>query len=100
MLYRVVRMVFSEITKSDFVKIFYAKQSAIEASEGCIEVFLMQDERDPMAMATWSLWKEEKYLDQYRNSELFIVTWEEVKPLFTERARAWSFTKHVRDESA
>lgn len=99
MLHRIVRMVFDKDTKAQFTDIFYQKQPFIQAMDGCISVDLMNDERDEMAMATYSLWESEQYLEAYRHSELFIETWKEVKPLFSEKAKAWSYTKHVADEN-
>lgn len=99
MLYRVVRMVFQEETKDAFIDIFYKKQTFISAFPGCISVDLMDDKRDPMALATWSVWDHEDSLEAYRNSDLFKVTWDEVKPLFAGKPKAWSYTKHVVDEN-
>lgn len=96
MLHRIVRLVFDEESKSTFTDIFYRKQASIQAMEGCISVDLMNDERDENALATYSLWEDEKYLEAYRHSELFLTTWEEVKPLFRGKAKAWSYTKHTR----
>ena len=87
-------MVFKPEEKERFIQLFYEKQSFIEAFEGCISVDLMVDKRNENALATWSIWQEESFLDQYRQSALFIQTWEEVKPMFSEKARAWSFEKH------
>jgi len=98
MLHRIVRMVFDEESKSEFINKFYQKQPKIQAMPGCISVDLMNDERDEMALSTYSLWKSADDLENYRQSELFLSTWEEVKPLFKEKAKAWSYTKHQRDE--
>ncbi len=98
MLHRIVRMVFTEESKERFIQIFYQKQAFIQAMPGCISVDLMNDERDVHAMATYSLWNSEEDLEAYRHSDLFIETWKEVKPLFSEKAKAWSYTKHLPHE--
>lgn len=94
MLYRVVHMVFQEDKIKDFIHEFYKKQALIEANEGCHKVYLMEDTRNKNAMATWSLWETEEHLNAYRNSEMFAETWKTVKPMFSEKAKAYSLTKH------
>lgn len=87
-------MEFEASKKADFIKAFYSKQSFIKAFPGCIDVFLMQDERDSNAMATWSLWKSNGDLEAYRHSDLFKETWDHVKPMFSAKPKAYSLTKH------
>lgn len=99
MLYRVVHMVFKEDKIDDFIKLFYNKQALIEANEGCKKVWLMTDSRNKYAMATWSLWESEDHLNKYRHSEMFEDTWKTVKPMFAEKAKAYSLIKHELDEN-
>ena len=39
---------------------------------------------------TYSYWNSENDLNEYRNSELFAKVWAETKPMFAEKAQAWS----------
>ena len=41
-------------------------------------------------MFTISHWDSEAALELYRQSELFKFTWAKTKPLFEEKAQAWS----------
>lgn len=91
-------MVFTPQSKAIFIDIFNEKKSKIKAFEGCFSVDLLQDEREENAMATWSIWESNEKLELYRNSEMFKATWEKVKPLFADKAKAWSYTKHGGDE--
>ena len=94
MLYRIVRMEFEASRKDDFIRAFYSKQPFIKAFPGCIDVALMQDERDVNSMATWSLWESNNDLEAYRSSDLFKETWDNVKPMFSGKPKAYSLTKH------
>lgn len=92
MLHRIVRMVFQESEVEHFIRIFNKKKAFIEGFEGCVSVMLVEDLRSEHAMATISIWESEENLEAYRNSDLFLETWKEVKPLFAEKAKAWSYT--------
>jgi len=100
MLNRIVRMVFSEESKPRFIETFYKKKPFIEAFSGCDSVRLMEDESDPLVLYTFSLWDKNESLQKYRNSAMFAETWRHVKPMFTEKAQAFSLLKHSQDETA
>ncbi len=99
MLHRVVRMKFSPETIRSFIEIFYKKQKFIQAFEGCESVELMNDESDNMVLYTLSKWESNDALQAYRNSDMFAVTWKQVKPLFSDKAQAFSLIKHIADET-
>jgi len=90
---RIVHMRFEAKQIEAFLKIFEESADAIRASEGCHEVVLFQDEDDPTHFTTWSLWTSVEHLNQYRQSDLFKSTWARTKPLFRERAQAFSYTE-------
>lgn len=98
MLHRIVRMEFSEESKSVFVETFYKKKPLIEAFEGCHSVQLMEDESNPLVLYTLSMWDKNDSLQKYRHSAMFAETWKFVKPLFTAKAQAFSLLNHVADE--
>ncbi len=98
MLHRIVRMEFSEATKDEFSKIFYAKKPFIETFDGCESVELMEDQDNPLVLYTLSIWQADDFLQQYRQSPLFIETWKNVKPLFSAKAQAFSLIKHQQDD--
>lgn len=88
-------MVFKEEEKANFIRAFYDKQPHIRAFDGCLDVILLEDQRDQLALSTYSLWESNKALENYRKSDLFVTTWAEVKPMFAEKAQAWSYIKHT-----
>jgi heme-degrading monooxygenase HmoA len=90
MIKRFVKMTF----KSDFIErfkdIFNASKDLIAAMEGCKHVELLQDINNPTIFFTLSIWEESKYLEAYRQSELFEGVWAKTKILFDAKPEAWS----------
>lgn len=95
MLIRIVRMHFTEAGVEEFLQIFNANKEAIRNSEGCTHLQLLRDVSDPSTYTTLSHWQDEKYLNQYRKSELFGKVWGQVKTLFAERSQAFSLEKFI-----
>jgi quinol monooxygenase YgiN len=92
MITRLVKMHFKLENIAEFASIFDDAKLKIESMEGCINVELHQDIHQPEIFFTISKWESEKNLENYRNSTLFIDTWRKVKPLFKEKAEAWSLS--------
>ncbi|MDP3468242.1 MAG: antibiotic biosynthesis monooxygenase family protein [Daejeonella sp.] len=92
MITRIVKLTFKPESVQGFKEIFYASQKQILAFEGCIRVDLMNDINNECTFFTLSYWTSEEDLDNYRYSYLFINTWSKVKPLFSEKAEAWSLS--------
>lgn len=90
MITRVVKMTFREDEIQRFKQIFAESAALIQSFEGCGEVRLMQDNRNENVYFTLSKWQSEEHLNSYRSSVLFETTWAKVKPLFSEKAKAWS----------
>ena len=92
MIIRLVKMSFKEEGILPFQKIFHATKLKIANSPGCLKVELLQDIHIKTTFFTISSWESEQDLENYRKSELFRNTWEKVKPLFKDKAEAWSLT--------
>lgn len=92
MITRIVKMTFKSEYINDFKQIFHESQNLIKAFDGCIRLELMKDNDDENTFFTISLWESKEYLESYRNSYLFKNTWSKVKPLFSEKALAWSLS--------
>ena len=90
MITRVVKMTFKTESVQGFKEIFYASQKLIRAFDGCNRVDLMRDLNNECVFFTLSFWDSEEDLNAYRQSYLFKNTWSKVKPLFSEKAEAWS----------
>lgn len=93
---RWVKMSFRPEEKENFLALFEARKTQIRNFPGCTHLQLLQDPEYPNVLYTYSCWKDKKDLENYRNSELFKLTWEQTKSLFTnERAEAKSFLRIV-----
>ena len=90
MITRVVKMTFKPESVQAFKEIFYASQKLIISFDGCNRVDLMRDLNNECVFFTLSYWESEEDLNSYRQSYLFKNTWSKVKPLFSEKAEAWS----------
>jgi heme-degrading monooxygenase HmoA len=90
MITRIVKMTLKPECVEGFKEIFYTSQKLIRVFEGCNRVDLLNDINNECIYFTLSYWNTEEDLNAYRNSYLFKNTWSKVKPLFSEKAEAWS----------
>ncbi|HHH53644.1 MAG TPA: antibiotic biosynthesis monooxygenase, partial [Bacteroidetes bacterium] len=74
----------------EFLKIFDQSKNKIASVEGIEELQLIRDKDNKSVFFTISKWRDESYLEQYRNSELFKNTWAKTKVLFNDKPEAWS----------
>ena len=92
-LIRVVRMTFHPEKVAAFLENFEAHKSSIRNFPGCQHLELWQDLDKKNIFVTYSLWKSEEALNQYRDSQLFKSVWSFTKTLFSEKPQAWSTKK-------
>lgn len=92
MIKRFVKMTFKAENIERFKDIFKASKDLIAAMEGCQHVELLQDIHNPCVFFTLSMWDDPKYLEAYRQSELFAGVWAKTKILFDAKPEAWSVT--------
>jgi len=90
MITRIVKMTFKPENIDGFREIFGAYQKQIRAFDGCSGVDLMKDLNNECVYFTLSYWNTEDDLNSYRESYIFKNTWSKVKPMFSEKAEAWS----------
>jgi len=90
MIVRFVKMTFKPDKMDEFLQLFSEVKTKIRSFEGCEHLELMQDVNKKNIFFTYSKWVDEASLNQYRFSELFKNTWTKTKPLFLEKAEAWS----------
>lgn len=87
---RLVKMTFEKDNIEDFLMKFDAVKQQIRAFPGLQYLELWQDKSNPEVFFTYSVWDKEASLENYRNSDLFKAVWRAVKPLFADKAEAWS----------
>jgi len=82
----------------NFLELFWSKYPHISTFPGVVALSLQKDAREPNVYYTHSKWKDESYLETYRQSELFADVWSKTKPLFAEKAKAFSLLE-VKNEN-
>ena len=95
MFVRIVKMSFEPSKIDEFLYNFEANKHNIRAFEGCEFLELYRDKHDTNIFFTYSYWKSETDLEQYRHSDLFKAVWSMTKPLFNQKPEAWSVDKVV-----
>lgn len=86
-------MTFHKEKVAEFLQIFETVKNKIRSMEGCESLDLLQDKEDSRILFTYSYWREEGNLENYRKSELFKEVWADVKSRFEEKAEAWSVNR-------
>lgn len=95
MFVRIVKMSFEPSKIDEFLYNFEANKHNIRAFEGCEFLELYRDKHNTNIFFTYSYWKSETDLEQYRHSDLFKAVWSMTKPLFNQKPEAWSVDKVV-----
>ena len=83
-------MEFEKENVATFLSSFENVKEKIRNFPGCTFLELYKDKNDQAIFFTYSRWKDETDLENYRNSELFKSVWSATKPMFSKRAEAWS----------
>jgi len=95
MLVRIVKMSFNPEKISEFLDNFHQNKNNIRNFEGCQLLELYQDKNQGNIYFTYSYWKNDSDLENYRHSDLFKQVWAKTKPLFNAKPEAWSVNKIV-----
>ena len=74
----------------EFLEIFNQNKQVLAKSDGCIRLEIFKSTNDTDTYVTISNWQSEEHLEMYRQSELFKDIWSKVKPLFNNKAEAWT----------
>ena len=90
MLIRIVKMEFQQSKVNTFLKLFDSTRDKIANFDGCLGLELLNAVNADNIYFTYSTWKTEQHLENYRNSELFKHTWAKTKELFCNKPVAWS----------
>ena len=93
MIIRIVKLTFKETEIDRFKSLFEQVKEKIIAQEGCEQLQLLQDVKNPKVFFTYSHWQSEDHLNAYRHSEFFGETWKKTKALFDGKPEAWSVNK-------
>jgi heme-degrading monooxygenase HmoA len=89
-LQRIVKLTFDPEFVPDFLEMMKGYKNRIAAAEGCVSLKMLHGGPLNNIIFTYSEWKDESYLNAYRNSELFKEVWAKTKIGFIEKPEAWS----------
>jgi hypothetical protein len=92
MILRIVKLAIQKGNQDLFWAMFEQKKETIRRFEGCLNVNAYPDTQLKYIF-TVSEWKDQSYLEAYRESDFFEETWTETKKLFYDRPEAWSLVK-------
>lgn len=95
MLVRIVKMRFRESEIPTFLANFEGVKNKIRAFPGCEFLELYRGQDNSRIFFTYSYWQSPQDLENYRHSDLFKGVWAETKPMFSDKAEAWSVDKLV-----
>lgn len=90
MLIRIVKMTFNPSEVENFQKLFEHNKSKIRNFKGCQHLELLKDIKGKNIFFTYSYWKDEAALENYRHSALFKEVWANTKKMFSGKPEAWS----------
>ena len=90
MITRIVMLNFQPDRVDEFLEIFNQNKQVLAKSDGCIRLEIFKSTNDTDTYVTISNWQSEEHLEMYRQSELFKYIWSKVKPLFNNKAQAWT----------
>lgn len=87
---RIVKMTFHEEKIPAFLQKFEQIKHKIRGFEGVEHLSLLRDKHHTNVFFTYSIWRSEADLENYRNSDFFKSFWIELKPYFADKTLAWS----------
>lgn len=90
MITRIVMLNFQPNKVAEFLEIFTQNKQLLAKSNGCIRLEIFESTSDNDTYFTISNWQSEEHLERYRQSDLFKEIWSKVKPLFNNKAQAWT----------
>ena len=102
MVVRLVRMTFHPSSVDDFLTHFAVVKDHIRSFPGCQHLELLQNDRFPNILSTYSVWDSRDALESYRNSEMFIDIWQRTSAWFVAppRASSWSRVQTSKESAA
>lgn len=83
-------MTFEPSKTEAFQAMFQRNKEKIRGFKGCEHLELYRDKNNKSIFFTYSYWKDEEALENYRVSSFFREVWSETKKLFSAKPEAWS----------
>jgi hypothetical protein len=86
-------MTFEPEKVNTFLDNFNQHKKMIRNFSGCTYLELLRDKKQDNIYHTYSFWKSEEDLENYRNSDLFKSVWANTKILFADEPIAYSLER-------
>ena len=93
MIVRIVKLTFEPSKTEAFEELFQRNKERIRGFDGCKFLELYRDKNNNNIFFTYSYWKDEEALENYRISSFFQEVWSQTKQLFAAKPEAWSVDK-------
>lgn len=90
MITRIVKLTFKDERSEEFLAFFETIKNQVNDFEGCLGMQLVQVKDSPNTIFTYSQWKSEIELNNYRDSSTFGKVWPKIKPWFADKPQAWT----------
>ena len=90
MIKRLVKITIRPECAGDFISLFNVTKSKIMAFKGCRHLELLRDVDDEQVFITFSIWDSAEDLELYRESQLSLKTWQDIKEMFGAEPEAHS----------
>lgn len=90
MVVRIVKMTFRPEACDDFIQLFETYHRQIRAAEGCLSLQMLRQDKESPVFFTYSTWKDESFIELYKQSDTFGVVWPKTKLLFAAPPEAWT----------
>jgi len=90
MITRIVKMTFKNTKIDDFRDLTRSIEHRIRNFPGCEHLDFYQDIHERNVFFTFSRWKSENDLNNYRSSDFFKGTWTKTRAWFADKPEAWS----------
>ena len=90
MITRIVKLIIDREKADEFQLFFEKNRSIISNFKGCSHVELLKENKKVNVFFTYSIWKNEVNLENYRNSIFFQGIWKKTKSYLIGKPEAWS----------
>ena len=90
-LVRLVQLTIAPDKTDEFLRLFDRASPHIRSFEGCEHLELLQNPTYPNVIATYSHWRSDEDLQNYRKSDFFNTTWSVTKRMFAAPPQAISY---------
>ena len=93
MIIRVVKLIVVREKVDEFQFFIEKVKPSISNFKGCNHIVLLNETDNGNTFFSYSYWKNEEMLENYRNSIFFQDMWKNIKSYLSRKPNAWSLNK-------